>query len=143
MPQEPRAALWDDWGARMAATPRLPPIEPSTVTRRLSAHASKPSSSLPLGTTNDKRQNDFRIGRGDSRQVVAGSSDIRVRRRHLSRGDQGLVDANEEPQRSGEQREHHAGAKRRRPAELREQQRRQRCADNAGQIAAGVEHTTS
>ena len=26
---------WDDWGARMAATPPLPPIEPSTVTRRL------------------------------------------------------------------------------------------------------------
>ena len=38
--QEPHAALWDDWGARMAATLRLPPIEPSTVTRRLSAHAS-------------------------------------------------------------------------------------------------------
>jgi len=40
MPQEPHAALWDDWGARMAATPPLPPIEPSTVARRLSARAS-------------------------------------------------------------------------------------------------------
>src|SRR5688572_22257954 len=27
MPREPHAAPWDDWAARMAATPRLPLIE--------------------------------------------------------------------------------------------------------------------